>query len=115
MEIQAETLALLEWERLGEQVAGFAGSCLGANLCRPLQLAPTLEEAQRRQTETAELLVLDGLTEGGLSFQGVSATAEAYCTREWAYCGGAMAVNRLGHVAIEVKGEVGAGGFVVRA
>ena len=35
MEIQAETLALLEWERLGEQVAGFAGSCLGANLCRP--------------------------------------------------------------------------------
>ena len=72
MEIQAETLALLEWERLGEQVAGFAGSCLGANLCRPLQLAPTLEEAQRRQTETAELLVLDGLTEGGLSFQGVS-------------------------------------------
>ena len=72
MEIQAETLALLEWERLGEQVAGFAGSCLGANLCRPLQLAPTLEEAQRRQAETAELLGLDGLTEGGLSFQGVS-------------------------------------------
>ena len=30
------------------------------------------------------------------------ATAEAYCTREWAYCGGAMAVNRLGHVAIRV-------------
>ena len=30
------------------------------------------------------------------------ATAEAYCTREWAYCGVAMAVNRLGHVAIRV-------------
>ena len=59
MEIQAETLALLEWERLGEQVAGFAGSCLGANLCRPLQLSPTLQEAQRRQAETAELLALD--------------------------------------------------------
>ena len=43
MEIQAETLALLEWERLGEQVAGFAGSCLGANLCRPLELAPMLD------------------------------------------------------------------------
>ena len=51
MEIQAETLALLEWARLGEQVAGFAGSCLGANLCRPLQLSPTLQEAQRRQAD----------------------------------------------------------------
>ena len=37
-----------------------------------MQLAPTLEEAQRRQAETAELLALDGLTEGGLSFQGVT-------------------------------------------
>ena len=71
MEIQAETLALLEWARLGEHLSGFAGSPLGQALCRRLPLAPSAAEASRRLEETAELLALDGLTDGGLSFQGV--------------------------------------------
>ena len=71
MEIQAETLALLEWARLGEHLSGFAGSPLGQALCRRLPLAPSAAEACRRLEETAELLALDGLTDGGLSFQGV--------------------------------------------
>ena len=71
MEIQAETLALLEWARLGEHLSGFAGSPLGQALCRRLPLAPSAAEANRRLEETAELLALDGLTDGGLSFQGV--------------------------------------------
>ena len=72
MEIQAETLNLLEWERLGEHLAGFAGSPLGAALCRSLPLAHGLAEAQRLLEETSELLALDGLLEGGLSLQGVA-------------------------------------------
>ena len=72
MEIQAETLNLLEWERLGEHLAGFAGSPLGAALCRSLPLAHGLAEAQRLLEETSELLALDGLLEGGLSLHGVA-------------------------------------------
>ena len=72
MEIQAETLTLLEWERLGEHLAGFAGSALGAALCRRLPLAQGLAEAQRLLEETTELLALDGLIDGGLSLQGVA-------------------------------------------
>ena len=68
MEIQAETLALLEWARLGEHLSGFAGSPLGQALCRRLPLAPSAAEASRRLEETSELLALDGLTDGGLSF-----------------------------------------------
>ncbi|MEB3176463.1 MAG: endonuclease MutS2 [Synechococcus sp.] len=72
MEIQAETLTLLEWERLGDHLAGFAGSSLGAALCRRLPLAQGLAEAQRLLEETTELLALDGLIDGGLSLQGVA-------------------------------------------
>ena len=44
MEIQTETLTLLEWERLGEHLSGFAGSPLGQALCRRLPLAATAAE-----------------------------------------------------------------------
>ncbi|MFZ9945608.1 MAG: endonuclease MutS2 [Vulcanococcus sp.] len=70
--IQIEALELLEWRRLGEHVAGFAGTTAGRSLCRELPLAPSLKASQELLAQTAELLVLDGLTEGGLSFQGVA-------------------------------------------
>ena len=71
VDIQAEALQLLEWDRLGQQLAGFAASGLGQRLCQALPLAPQLGEARRRLQETVELLALDGLTDGGLSFAGV--------------------------------------------
>jgi DNA mismatch repair protein MutS2 len=71
-DIQAETLELLEWARLGEHVAGFAGTTAGRSLCLQLPLAPDRAESQRLLAETTELLALDGLTEGGLNFQGVA-------------------------------------------
>lgn len=71
VDIAAETLQLLEWERLAAQLAQFASCELGRQLCLALPLASELKEAQRLLTETTELLGLDGLLEGGLSFVGV--------------------------------------------
>jgi DNA mismatch repair protein MutS2 len=71
-DIQAETLELLEWSRLGEHVAGFTETSAGRSLCLQLPLAPNLAESQRLLAETTELLALDGLAEGGLTFQGVA-------------------------------------------
>ena len=70
--IQQEALELLEWPRLAEHVASFASTVAGRQLCRQLPLAPSPEASRRLLAETTELLALDGLTEGGLSFQGVA-------------------------------------------
>ena len=70
--IQREALELLEWGRLGEHVAGFASTTAGRRLCRELPLAPSLEASRQLLAQTTELLALDGVLEGGLSFQGVA-------------------------------------------
>ena len=70
--IQQEALELLEWPRLGEHVSSFASTAGGRRLCRGLPLADSPVASQRRLCETSELLALDGLSEGGLSFQGVA-------------------------------------------
>ncbi len=73
--IEAETLELLEWPRLGEHLASFAGTAAGAARCRALPLPSDRGETLRLLAETTELLGLDGQIEGGLSFQGVGAIA----------------------------------------
>ena len=70
--IQREALELLEWGRLGEHVAGFASTTAGRRMCRELPLAPSLEASRQLLAQTTELLALDGVLEGGLSFQGVA-------------------------------------------
>jgi DNA mismatch repair protein MutS2 len=57
---------------LGEHVAGFASTTAGRRLCRELPLAPSLEASRQLLEQTTELLALDGVLEGGLSFQGVA-------------------------------------------
>ena len=71
-DVEAEALDLLEWWRLAEQVAGFAGTPLGRALSRRLPLAASRAQSQALLAETTELLALDGLTEGGLSLQGIA-------------------------------------------
>ncbi|MFM2159004.1 MAG: hypothetical protein RLZZ124_1478, partial [Cyanobacteriota bacterium] len=71
-DIQAEALELLEWPRLAQQVAGFASTGRGRDLCRSLPLGPSREHSLTLLAETTELLALDGLAEGGLTFQGVA-------------------------------------------
>jgi len=70
--IQAEALELLEWPLLCSQVAGFATTPAGRRHCQALALGLSPAQSQELLAETSELLALDGLTEGGLSFQGVS-------------------------------------------
>ncbi len=70
--IQREALELLEWGRLGDHVAGFASTTAGRRLCRELPLASSLESSRQLLAQTTELLALDGVLEGGLSFQGVA-------------------------------------------
>ncbi len=70
--IQQEALELLEWPRLASHLAGFASTSAGQRHCAALPLAPSPAASQRLLDQTAELLALDGLLEGGLSFQGVA-------------------------------------------
>ena len=71
MNPEHETLDLLEWPRLAEQVAAFASTAAGRSRTLALPLAPALPDSQSWLAETGELLGLDGVLEGGLSFDGV--------------------------------------------
>ena len=70
--IGAETLELLEWPRLAQQLASFASTRAGSRHCSALVPPLSFGESQRRLAETTELLGLDGLTEGGLNFSGAA-------------------------------------------
>ncbi len=70
--IEAEALDLLEWPRVAEHLASFASTRAGARHCRSLLPAASCAESERLLCETTELLGLDGVLEGGLSFQGVA-------------------------------------------
>ena len=70
--IQQEALELLEWPRLAEQLASFASTAPGRRACLELSLPASLAASRSLLAETTELLGLDGLLEGGLSFQGVA-------------------------------------------
>jgi len=68
---EVETQELLEWPRLAAQLAEFASTSAGRGRCLALPLAPELETGRVWLAQTAELLALDGLLDGGLSFDGV--------------------------------------------
>ncbi len=70
--IELETLALLEWPRLAAHLASFASTGAGSRHCRALPLPGDRQASERLLAETTELLGLDGLVEGGLSFQGAA-------------------------------------------
>jgi len=70
--IAAEALTLLEWPRLAAHVAGFASTAAGERHCAALPLPASVGESSSLLAETTELLGLDGVLEGGLSFRGVA-------------------------------------------
>ena len=55
-----QAMAVLEWNRVLEVLAGQARSPLGAEFCRALPLEADLESAQARFQETAEMMALQG-------------------------------------------------------
>jgi DNA mismatch repair protein MutS2 len=81
--IAAEALELLEWSRLAEHLASFASTVAGRRHCLALPLGADRPESERLLNETTELLGLDGLLEGGLSFSGVAdiATTVTLCAK----------------------------------
>lgn len=70
--IQQEALELLEWPRLAQHVSSFASTAAGRAVAARLPLASTRQQSVAWLAETTELLALDGLVEGGLSFQGAA-------------------------------------------
>ena len=66
-----ETLELLEWPLLCEHLSTFAATAMGREAARNLQLPDDLNSSRTALSETVELLTLDELQEGGLSFRGV--------------------------------------------
>jgi DNA mismatch repair protein MutS2 len=70
--IAAEALELLEWPRLAGHVAGFASTVAGERHCAALPLPASCAQSRGLLAETTELLGLDGVLEGGLSFRGVA-------------------------------------------
>jgi len=73
--IASEALELLEWPRLSGQVASFASTEAGSRHCQALPLPHSCAESRDLLAETTELLGLDGVLEGGLSFRGIAAIA----------------------------------------
>ncbi len=66
-----ETLELLEWPRLCQQLSSFASTLQGRRHCALGALPASLSESLILQARTQEIASLDGLLDGGLSFQGV--------------------------------------------
>ena len=66
-----ETLELLEWPLVCQHLSDFASTRMGRDAARTLELPQTLASSSQRLAETVEMVVLDDLTEGGLSFRGV--------------------------------------------
>ena len=69
--ILEETLELLEWPRLCQHFSTFANTPQGRQHCLKGQLPADLETTLTLQVRSMELASLDGLLDGGLSFQGV--------------------------------------------
>ena len=67
-----ETLELLEWPRLCDHLASFASTVQGRRHCKIDALPASLQDSLALQAQTLEMGSLDGVLEGGLSFQGVS-------------------------------------------
>ncbi len=93
--ITGETLDLLEWPRLASHLAHFASTEAGRSHCRELPLPEGVAESRRLLEETTELLALDGLTEGGLSFHGAADISDtvAHCAKGG--CAGGEALLEL--------------------
>ena len=66
-----ETLELLEWPRLCTHLASFASTRQGQRAATLTALPDSLELSRQWLARTIELAGLDGVTDGGLSFQGV--------------------------------------------
>ena len=66
-----ETLDLLEWPLVCEHLSSFASTRMGRDAARTLILPNSIHASRTALAETVELITLDELSDGGLSFRGV--------------------------------------------
>jgi len=71
VDVWHDTLELLEWPRLCQHLAQFASTAAGQRRCLDEPLPSDLRESRERLARSIELAGLDGVLDGGLSFQGV--------------------------------------------
>ena len=69
--IQTDTLALLEWHRLGQHLSTFAATKLGAVAARHLKLPTTKAESLALLAQTQAVYRLEEALESGWSFTGI--------------------------------------------
>jgi len=99
--IQTETLNLLEWRRLCEQVATFAATKLGAIAARQLVIPETQAESEALLTQTAEVTHLELDLTVELSFEGIQDIGNAL---ERAERGGMLSGDELLNIATTLAG-----------
>lgn len=99
--IQTETLNLLEWPRLGQQVATFAATKLGAIAAQSLRLPDTQAESEVLLRQTADFGLLDLRVANGVSFEGIEDIGEALARAER---GGMLAGMDLWAIATTLAG-----------
>ncbi|MBF2077053.1 MAG: endonuclease MutS2, partial [Synechococcales cyanobacterium T60_A2020_003] len=99
--LQTETLNLLEWHRLGQHLATFASTKLGAIAARQLPIPQTPAETQTLLAQTKEMYALEQSLIGGLKFDGVQDIGDAL---ERAERQGLLSGNELLAIATALSG-----------
>ena len=96
-----ETLQLLEWRLLCQQLATFAETKLGAVAARHLKLPRTQLESQQLLAQTKEIYNLEQQLDSGWSFRGVKDIGEAL---ERTSIGGMLSAKELLDLATTLAG-----------
>ena len=99
--IHAETLELLEWPRLCQQLATFAATKLGAIVARQLPIPGDRRTSETLLAQTREAWELERSATGGLSFGGI---ADIGAALDRATRGGVLAGEELLEVATTLAG-----------
>ena len=101
MTIQAETLELLEWSRLCQQVATFAATKLGTIAARNLVIPQSLSVSLNLLAQTKEVYDLETRLMGGLSLDGIEDFGDAL---ERAAVQGMLSGKELHEIATTLAG-----------
>ncbi len=101
MAIQAETLELLEWSRLCQQVATFAATKLGSIAARHLVIPQQPSVSLNLLAQTKEVYQLETQLIGGLSFDGIEDFGDAL---ERAAVHGMLSGRELHEIATTLAG-----------
>jgi len=94
--IQSETLELLEWPRLCQQVSTFATTSLGQRAAQQLVIPDRLEGTLNLLAQTREVYQLEAILGKTLPFEGIADIGDAL---ERAMLGGILSGEELLHIA----------------